>query len=312
MNPSAKIRHPTQEVGQIINIIPLLQSLGGLVRVTDTVGDDERTVSLHFSFKSFLKNKHECRNAFFIDEKSGNLLIAAACMLYLADTSIENPDSLYDPKNRRAKLDKDYLLFSYATLHLSSHLLGVELIPTSHVQSLIASLKTFCRLDGLLTWFTSLLVYIDQSVSWLGDVHITSVLSTLIEIRDWLRKQGLEKRLLKDIDTQSVSRLSVIKSKFNPRRSRAEDPDLVAWANMVASRVWVTGPTKPMSRSVAAYDFTSRLYEVSHSDRALKYELTFSGTATYSGNLGHSYARPDSSEDLRLAAECYNYSLKHS
>jgi NACHT domain len=314
MNLTAMLRSGNENEDPIINISPELQALGGLIRLSHAEAVGERIASTHFSFRLFLTNEKQCRNDFFIKGNEGQSLVSAACIRYLASEKLQRPKDMANPTTIRRKVDNDYPLFGYASDHVCSHL---QDITRADNPIIITNLRQLCSREGLYAWFSSLLEYIDQTDSWLDDNHLKKIVPTVVEIRNWVRKEGLEIKILADVGrAQTNSGMSIIK--FFSRGVRNviksnEAPDLIDRACAIASEIWVTGDPYSAPRAIAAYEITNQLYLTHEGSNqpgsAVQYFKSLTQDATYYANRGHLNKWLQTTESLREANTQYENSL---
>ena len=89
---------------------------------------------------------------FYIDPSMGNSLIGRACMSYLSDESLPRLENIPNPQDRPSLYDIGHSLFSYATLHWSSHLCDGHIASAVEAEKLANSIIQFGTKDILSNW----------------------------------------------------------------------------------------------------------------------------------------------------------------
>src|SRR6202022_2287457 len=85
-------------------------------------------------------------------------------------------------------------LFSYATLYWSAHLPEKKVVDAEESSTLTNALRQFCCSEALVTWIRSVLAYSDQSIYLFDDIHLHSVVPTVLNALVWLQQRSSQSR----------------------------------------------------------------------------------------------------------------------
>ena len=177
------------------NIEKTLSACEAFIRVMQLgEEEDEKLVNLvHDSFKVFITNKELCGEIFVVVESMSNPWIVKTCLSYITTEEMPRYQDIYVPKQRRRKLNVEHPLFSYATLHWSSHLLDTLNGGRIEKQIIIEILQSFFTPERFWIYIRSVLAYSDQSIYVFQDSRLYSVVFE--DALDWLQNDNIELEL---------------------------------------------------------------------------------------------------------------------